>query len=411
MEPVRVLFINHSVRDGGPGRSLFYILKYIDRDKITPFVLVPKEDVFTDLLKREGLGDGIIVERRFPENIFRPRLKCLRLGDSPVFSRLLKMASLVLNVVDLFFLVLGSPSLIRKRGIGIIYCNGTVAKIVGALMGVFSRCPVIWHVRNIQQTRVLGLTVNLLSTLPVVKRIICVSGPTARQFRYSKDKIIVVHNGVDPEDFDPERTRGILRLEFGIPEGVTIIGSAGRIVPRKGYEHLIRSALTVLRRLGEGIRGVRFVVVGDTPYFFQDNHLEFLKGLVKGLGLEDVFIFTGYRSDVRPYLKDFDIFVIPSNYPDPFPRAVIEAMSFALPVVGFRVGGIVEAVEDGVTGFLCEPGSTEEMGEAILRLIKEGSLRASMGIAGRERIKRLFSARERTKDIEKNILEVSRRYT
>ena len=48
------------------------------------------------------------------------------------------------------------------------------------------------------------------------------------------------------------------------------------------------------------------------------------------------FIFTGYRKDVRPYLKDFDLFVIPSNYPDPFPRSVIEAMAFALPVVGFR---------------------------------------------------------------------------
>jgi len=55
--PLRTLFINHSVRDGGPGRSLFYILKYIDKAKITPFVLVPREDVFTELVKKEGLGD------------------------------------------------------------------------------------------------------------------------------------------------------------------------------------------------------------------------------------------------------------------------------------------------------------------------------------------------------------------
>jgi len=410
---LRVLFINHSVRDGGPGRSLFYILKYVDKTKIAPFILVPKEDVFTDLLKKEGLWNRVIVERKFPENIFRPRLnwKWLQSSDRPVLSRLLKIASVALNVIDLFMLVLSSPLLIKKRGIRIIYCNGTVAKIVGALMGVFSRCPVIWHVRNIQQTKALGLTVNLLSTLPVVKKIICVSGPAAGQFHYSKDKITVIHNGVDPEDFDPEKTSGLLRFEFGIPEGIVIVGSTGRIVPRKGYEYLIKSALTVLRGLGSGVSGVRFVIVGDTPYFFQDNHLEFLKGLVREFGLEDVFIFTGYRKDVRPYLKDFDIFVIPSNYPDPFPRSVIEAMSFALPVIGFGVGGIVEAVENGVTGVLNEPGNTEQMGEAILRLIKERSLRASMGNAGRERVRRLFSARDRAKDVEENILEVAEKYT
>ncbi len=71
--PLRILFINHSVRDGGPGRSLFYLLKYIDKTKITPFVLVPREEVFTELVKDEGLGDRIIVEKRFPENVLAPR--------------------------------------------------------------------------------------------------------------------------------------------------------------------------------------------------------------------------------------------------------------------------------------------------------------------------------------------------
>jgi glycosyltransferase involved in cell wall biosynthesis len=202
-----------------------------------------------------------------------------------------------------------------------------------------------------------------------------------------------------------------LRLEFDIPQGAVIVGSTGRIVPRKGYEYLIRAALSMISRLDDEVSKVRFVVVGDTPYFFQDNHLQVLKGMVSELGLEEFFIFTGYKKDVGPYLKDFDIFVIPSNYPDPFPRVVIEAMSFALPVVGFKVGGIVEAVENGVTGFLNEPGNTEQLGEGILKLIQDKSLRVSMGVGGRERVRRLFSAKERTKDIEENILEVARKYT
>ncbi len=75
MKKLNVLFINHSVRDGGPGRSLFYILKYIDRQKINPYVLIPKDDIFSSLLKSENLYENIVIENRFPENVLRPRLK------------------------------------------------------------------------------------------------------------------------------------------------------------------------------------------------------------------------------------------------------------------------------------------------------------------------------------------------
>ena len=70
-----VLFINHSVRDGGPGRSLYYILKYIDKTRLNPYVLVPRHDVFSDLVRNLGLGDNIIIDSRFPENILRPRFE------------------------------------------------------------------------------------------------------------------------------------------------------------------------------------------------------------------------------------------------------------------------------------------------------------------------------------------------
>ncbi len=411
----RVLFVNHSVRDGGPGRSLFYILKYLDKSRIDPYVLVPRKDVFTDMISNEGLGDRIIVERKFPDNILRPRFNALNVaqeGKFPsVFYRILKITSVLLNVFDLVLFVIMSPFLIRGKRIDLIYSNGTLAKIVGAIIGFVNYCPVIWHVRNIQQTRILKFTINLLSSLPVVKKVICVSHATAKQFYYSRDKLVVIYNGIDAEDFNPDKVEGVLRKEYKVPEGTIILGSVGRVVPRKGYEYLVRAAGVVCNHLGKDKSRIRFVVVGDTPYFFGNNHLEYLRELVKKLNLEDVFIFTGYRRDVRPYLKDFDIFVITSNYPDPFPRSVIEAMAFSLPVVGFRVGGIVEAVEDGVTGILSDPGNVDQMAFAMLKLIQDRFLRSSMGRAGRERVKGMFSARELTREIEKIILGVAEEYS
>ena len=104
---------------------------------------------------------------------------------------------------------------------------------------------------------------------------------------------------------------------------------------------------------------------------------------------------------------DFDVFVIPSNYPDPFPRSVIEAMAFELPSIGFKeAGGIPESIEDGVSGFLCNPGDVKGVGDSILKLIKDPSLRKKMGVSGRKRVNDYYLAIDRTKDVQKNILEV-----
>ena len=236
-----VLFINHSIRDGGPAKSLFYILKYLDRGKITPYVLIPKDEVFSERLKAEGIYENIILDKRFPENLKRPRFGAdFQKEGSTRYNGLQKFISVMLNILDMLSLIVTSPFLLRRNKIDVIYCNGTQAKVVGALIGLVNWCPVIWHVRNIQQTKLLGSIIDTLSRLPVVRRIICVSGPTASPFNKVEEKVRVIHNGVDIEDYNPETTEGELRAEYGIAESTIIVGSTGRIVPRKGYSLFIK---------------------------------------------------------------------------------------------------------------------------------------------------------------------------
>lgn len=401
MEKANVLFINHSVRDGGPGRSLLYILKYIDRDKINPFVLVPKHDIFSESLKSEGIFENIIVDPRFPENIQKSTI----VADTKWAPGLMRVFSIIVNIVNMLRLLLGSPKIIRENGIDIIYCNGTLAKIVGALIGRKNKKPVIWHVRNIQQTRFMKSLMETLSGLQCVKKIICVSRATAEPFERAKNKVHVVYNGIDPADFDRDSVRGSLREEFSVPSDTVLVGNTGRVVPRKGYVEFID---TVSRLVSDGDinEKTKFVIVGDTPWFFPKNHLRELEDHAEKLGVRDSFIFTGYRKDVRPCLKDFDLFVIPSNYPDPFPRSVIEAMAFSLPVVGFSIGGIAEAIEDGKSGFLCGSGDFKKIGESISILARDAEARDEMGRNARRRVMEMCSASERTADIQKIILEV-----
>ena len=404
----RVLFINHSIRDGGPGKSLFYILKYIDRTKISPYVLIPKDEVFSERLKSEGIYENVILDKRFPENLKRPRLGfSFQKEESGYLVSMFKFISIILNILDMLSLIVTSPLWLRKHKIDVIYCNGTQAKVVGALIGFVNWFPVIWHVRNIQQTRVLSSIIGTLSKLSVVKRIICVSNATAAQFDQVREKVRVIYNGVDIEDYNPASIKGDLREKYGLSKDTIVVGSTGRIVPRKGYDLFIKSAKVVVDQLSNDKRDIKFVIVGDTPYFFQDDHLGYLKSLVTENGLEEYFIFTGYKKEVKLYLKDFDIFVIPSNYPDPFPRSVIEAMAFELPSIGFKeAGGIVESIDDGVTGFLCDPGDIKQMGNYTLKLVQDPKLRKQMGIAGRKRVGDYYLAVDRTADIQRNILEV-----
>ncbi len=409
-EKLKVLFINHSVRDGGPGRSLFYILKYLDRSKIEPFILIPKDDYFSDDLKAEGMYQNVIVDERFPENIQRPRVENKAFDNLKnkfnFVAQLVKIISIFINVVDLISLIKDSHEIFRKNEIDVIYCNGTIAKIAGAFMGRKNKTDVIWHVRNIQQTWFLSFVIKSLSRFKCVKKIICVSNATAAQFDEVRDKVHVVYNGLDPSDFSKRGVKELLRAEFDIASDTVVVGSTGRVVKRKGYIDFINTAKKVLDE-GNYKEKVKFVIVGDTPYFFPVNHLKELKEHADAIGVSENFVFTGYKKDVKPYLKGFDIFVIPSNYPDPFPRSLIEAKSFSLPVVGFRIGGIAEAIEDGKTGYLCEKDGFNEMKDHIKTLINDEKLRKRMGKNARSRVLKLYAAEDRSKDIQDIILELS----
>ena len=404
-EKCRVLFLNHSIRHGGPGRSLYYLLKHLDRNCFDPYVLVPRHDVFTTYMEEIGLGGRIIVDGRFPENIMRT----VGVGDGGGrevvrVSAAWKAFSVAMNVLALMWFVASMPWFLHRRRIDVIYCNGTLAKIVGAVVGAVSRRSVVWHVRNIQRTRVLRWVMGTLARLSMVRGIVCVSRATADQFKHVAHKVHIIYNGVDIAEFDPAAVRGTLRNRYGIPANVFVVGSTGRIVPRKGFGVLVDAASRLAPRHR---RRIRFVVVGETPPYFRIDHLARLRAQVAEKGLDDMFVFTGYAPDVRPYLKEFDLFVITSNYPDPFPRSVIEAMAFGLPVVGFRQGGVAEAVVDGETGVLLEPHEPHRLAEVIERLAASPELRRRMGVRGRARVERFYEASLTARKVEEVLRKVT----
>ena len=132
-------------------------------------------------------------------------------------------------------------NIIKDKKIDLIYCNGTQAKIFGSIVGLLYRINIIWHVRNIQSNIFLKWLLNTCSKISFVKKIICVSNATRLQFT-DKSKTVVINNGIDTNEYASSKVEGKLRNEFQIDKETIIIGTAGRVVPRKGFEYFIQLA-------------------------------------------------------------------------------------------------------------------------------------------------------------------------
>jgi glycosyltransferase involved in cell wall biosynthesis len=417
--PVRVLFINDTARNGGPGRSLHSILKFVDPRAIHRAVVLPRDGAIAELLRRDRVVDELSFEPNLVENPIEPWSRGMerRDFDAPLS---LKAARLVGNVAKATYAVARLASLVRRGRFDLIYCNGTNADFAGAALAAITGVPALWHVRYTSVPRVVSPLHSTLSASRGVRRILCVSEAAAQLFAHCPGKVKVIHNALDVVAFDPERVRRTLRAEIGLPADAVVFGSHGRVLRRKGYLEMVSAARLALDRMDARDRErVAFVVVGDTPGDFRPDHVEECRALVAKLGLAGRFRMLGFRSDVRPLVADFDVAVVPSVYADPLPRSVIESMALGKPVIAFDVGGVAEMVEHGCTGELVrfEPAgegregagerAVDRLADAFVRYAHDAGLRERQGRAARDRVLYHFDARAHASQIEREIVLAS----
>ncbi|HEY8080120.1 MAG TPA: glycosyltransferase family 4 protein, partial [Labilithrix sp.] len=242
---------------------------------------------------------------------------------------------------------------------------------------------------------------------PGVRRILCVSKASAGLFPHCPEKVRVIHNALDVGEFDMRGVVPCLRKELALPPGTVVFGSQGRILPRKGYVEMVRAAKLALARMTDAEKkSVHFAVLGDTPDDIRPDHLAECRALVHELGLAERFTFLGFKSDVKPYVADFDVAVVPSVYADPLPRAVIESMALGKPVIAFDVGGVAEMLREGETGALVRgvPPDVDGLATQYLRYLRDPALRETQGRAGRVRVERDFDGSRQARKIQDEIV-------
>lgn len=170
--------------------------------------------------------------------------------------------------------------------------------------------------------------------------------------------------------------------------------SVGRLVWEKDYDTALR-AMAHLKALLPDIP-FTYDIVGDGPL------KESLQRHVKTLRLEGIVTFHGNQSQawVRDRLRQSDLFLL-TSVSEGLGSALLEASACGLPVVATRVGGIPFAVQDTVTGLLVAPQNPEAITASLQALLQDGSLRHTMGHAGRRYVEAHFAA----KILYSNLLE------
>lgn len=405
---VRVLFINDTARNGGPGRSLFYILRFLDPAVVHRAVVLPRPGVISELYASRGVTEDLLFEPDLIENPIEPHNRAMARDDFDA-PALVRGARAAVNVVRVARAMARLTNVIKRGGFDLVYCNGTNADFAGGLLAKTSGTPVLWHVRytSLPGKAVRGVH-DRLAASQGVKRIVCVSNASAGLFPHCPEKVRVIHNALDTEEFAAATIQPTLRKELGLPADAVVFGSQGRILPRKGYVEMVRAAKTALDAMTDDERRrAYFAVLGDTPEDIRPDHLAECRALVDSLGLTDKFRFLGFREDIKPYAADFDVAIVPSVYPDPLPRAVIEAMALGKPVIAFDVGGVAEMLKDGTTGTLVSVSDCDALAREMLRYFRDPALRATHGGAGRVRVERDFDGARQARRIQNQIIEAS----
>jgi glycosyltransferase involved in cell wall biosynthesis len=193
--------------------------------------------------------------------------------------------------------------------------------------------------------------------------------------------IVHIHNCVDSEKIKVNKSKIEVKRDLKVIKDLPLIGTAGRLVPVKGLDYLLKATPLILGRLPR----LKVLIVGEGP---ERNSLE---NLASRLGVDSQVIFTGQRGDVYDLISAMDLFVLPS-LSEGIPMVLLEALTLGVPVVASQVGGIPEVLVHGQTGFLVPPRDEKALAHACQYILEHRKEAQLLSDRGRKLIQDKFSA-------------------
>lgn len=211
--------------------------------------------------------------------------------------------------------------------------------------------------------------------------------------RVPAGKLEVFPYGIKLTDLDVSLDPAEIRSELGISGFV--LGVVGRLEEQKGHGYLLAALPELIREIPD----LSVLLVGEG----KENAT--LKHMVKELGLSLRVRFLGTRRDLPRLFRAMDLFVQPSLW-EGLPLTLLMAMGARLPVVGTRVSGITEVVDDGRNGVLVAAGDSQTLAQAILELSRQPERRRRLGDAARRTVAERYSQKAMLRRLEQVYLKI-----
>ena len=261
------------------------------------------------------------------------------------------------------------------------------------LAGSGLTAPLVWllaklnHAKAIAYLHGLDITANHMvyrllwrSSFKRLDRVIVNSSPTkalAMQAGVAAEKLDIVCPGVNiPDTMQPQDSIQAFKQQHGLV-GKKILLSVGRLTTRKGLREFVENSLpTIVQSVPEAV----LVVVGEAPKNSLGASIQTIDSIQRSATLHNVaahILFLGVITDPQQLATVYeaaDIHVFPVRYipndPEGFGMVAVEAAAHGLPTVAFATGGIVDAVKDGVSGYLVESNNYIKLSEKIVFLLE-----------------------------------------
>jgi glycosyltransferase involved in cell wall biosynthesis len=334
---------------GGGQRSLLDLARSLRGTRFEPMVLLP--------------GDGPLAAALALDGIATRALPLPPLAGGALFAAPRALAALA--------------RLALRTGADVLHSDSPRAALyAGTAAGLLDR-PHLWHVRASHPSSEFADAALLALCDLAVAVSQAAAGRSAALAR--SPRVRVVPTGVPSPACLP---RAEARARLGLPAEGFVAGMVGRLEPDKGIEEGVEA----LPRLLAARRDARLVLLGDAP----DGQAAWVRRLAAERGVSEAVLLPGAVAEAAPLLSAFDLLLHPSRH-EALPRALLEALHAGVPIVAAAVGGVPEAIEDGVSGLLVPPRDGASLGAAAARLARDPALAASLTRAGRERARRLFS--------------------
>jgi L-malate glycosyltransferase len=380
---MNILFLNHTGIVSGAERVLLTILEHLDRERFQPVVSCPLGSDLANLVRERHVPVVAIpdLQARFTWNPIR-MVQYLRSYFRAIreFRRapFLKTATL-------------------------IHANSVRAGLLASFATVGRQIPVIWHLHDMLKPHPFSTAIRWVALLMPAVSVLAVSQAAAGQFRGlllrfsgNRPPVTVLHNSIDAQRFRPDPPgRQRVRQALGLADAQFAFAIVGQLTPRKGQLETVLAFSDLVKRIPDAV----LLVVG-APLFNDDHrYLAALQSSVAQLGLRGKVFFLGQRSDINALLAAADAVVVNSRR-EPFGLIVLEALAAVKPVAAASVDGVVEVIEDGVTGLLVRPGDRAALASALTRLAADPQLCQSLSSRGRAVIEKSFTCASYIQSLE-----------